>query len=102
MVRPDHRLAARDRLLFADTLDFDHIGLHAASSIYLMSQYAATEAGTSMRLRINVPGFDAVCRMVQANMGIGLIPDRAFDVSGAGASEAISSLPPPEYRAGAS
>jgi len=23
-------LAARDRLLFADTLDFDHIGLHAA------------------------------------------------------------------------
>jgi DNA-binding transcriptional LysR family regulator len=37
-----------------------------------------------MRLRINVPGFDAVCRMVQANMGIGLIPDRAFEVVGAG------------------
>ena len=69
---------------FADTLDFDHIGLHAASSIYLRSQYAATQAGKSMRLRINVPGFDAVCRMVQANMGIGLIPDRAFDVIGAG------------------
>src|SRR5713226_809366 len=45
---------------------------------------AATEAGKSMRLRIHVPGFDAVCRMVQANMGIGLIPDRAFDVIGAG------------------
>jgi DNA-binding transcriptional LysR family regulator len=50
VVRPDHPLAARDRLLFADTLDFDHIGLHAASSIYLMSQYAATQAGKSMRL----------------------------------------------------
>ena len=37
-----------------------------------------------MRLGINVPGFDAVCRMVQANMGIGLIPDRAFEVLGAG------------------
>ena len=37
-----------------------------------------------MRLRINVPGFDAVCRMVQAGMGIGLIPDRAFDIIGAG------------------
>ena len=35
-------------------------------------------------LRIHVPGFDAVCRMVQANMGIGMIPDRAFDVVGAG------------------
>lgn len=84
VVRPDHPLAVRKALLFADTLDHDHIGLHAASSIYLRSQYAATQAGQSMRLRINVPGFDAVCRMVQANMGIGLIPDRAFEVIGAG------------------
>jgi DNA-binding transcriptional LysR family regulator len=84
VVRPDHPLAGHDRLAFAETLDFDHVGLHAASSIYLRSQYAATEAGKSLRLRINVPGFDAVCRMVQANMGIGLIPDRAFEVIGAG------------------
>jgi DNA-binding transcriptional LysR family regulator len=84
VVRPDHPLAACEGVRFADTLDFDHIGLHAASSIYLRSQYAATQAGKSMRLRIHVPGFDAVCRMVQANMGIGLIPDRAFDVVGAG------------------
>jgi len=84
VVRPDHPLAARETLLFTDTLDCDHIGLHAASSIYLRSQYAATQAGKSMRLRINVPGFDAVCRMVQANMGVGLIPDRAFEVVGAG------------------
>jgi DNA-binding transcriptional LysR family regulator len=84
VMRPEHPLAGRDGLAFIDTLDFDHIGLHAASSIYLRAQYAATEAGKPMRLRINVPGFDAVCRMVQADMGIGLIPDRAFEVVGAG------------------
>lgn len=84
VVRPDHPLAVRETMQFADTLDFDHIGLHAASSIYLRSQYAASQADKSMRLRINVPGFDAVCRMVQANMGVGLIPDRAFEVIGAG------------------
>jgi DNA-binding transcriptional LysR family regulator len=84
VVRPDHPLSGRDDLLFADTLDFDHIGLHTASSIYQRSLYAASQAGKSMRLRINVPGFDAVCRMVQANLGIGLIPDRAFEVIGAG------------------
>jgi DNA-binding transcriptional LysR family regulator len=84
VVRPDHPLAGHDRLSFIETLDFDHVGLHAASSIYLMSQYAAAQAGKSMRLRIHVPGFDAVCRMVQANMGIGLIPDRAFEVIGSG------------------
>jgi DNA-binding transcriptional LysR family regulator len=84
VMRKDHPLAGREGLLFTDTLDFDHIGLHTASSIYLRAQLAATEAGRPMRLRINVPGFDAVCRMVQANMGLGLIPDRAFEVVGAG------------------
>src|SRR5438034_1254000 len=54
VVRPDHPLAAGKPIQFADTLDFDHIGLHAASSIYLRSQYAATQADKSMRLRINV------------------------------------------------
>jgi DNA-binding transcriptional LysR family regulator len=83
VTREDHPLAAQKSLLFADTLDFDHVGLHAASSIYLRSQYAASQAGKSIRLRIHVPGFDAVCRMVQANMGVGMIPDRAFDVVGA-------------------
>lgn len=84
IARSDHALAGRDMLAFAETLDFDHVGLHTASSIYLRAQYAALEAGKPLRLRINVPGFDAVCRMVQAGMGIGLIPDRAFDVLGAG------------------
>src|SRR5882757_8774554 len=84
VVRSAHPLAVRPDILFADTLDFDHVGLHAASSIYLRSQYAAAQAGKSIRLRIHVPGFDAVCRMVQANMGIGMIPDRAFDVVGGG------------------
>ncbi len=83
-MRGDHPLAGRDALMFTDTLEFDHIGLHTASSIYLRAQLAASEAGRPMRLRINVPGFDAVCRMVQAGMGLGLIPDRAFEVIGAG------------------
>lgn len=80
VARADHPLVGQKALYFADTLDFDHIGLHAASSIYLRSQYAANQAGKSIRLRVHVPGFDAVCRMVQANMGIGIIPDKAFEV----------------------
>jgi DNA-binding transcriptional LysR family regulator len=80
VARADHPLVDQWPIWFSDTLDYDHVGLHAASSIYLRSQYAATQAGKSLRLRIHVPGFDGVCRMVQANMGLGLIPDRAFDV----------------------
>jgi DNA-binding transcriptional LysR family regulator len=80
VVRADHPLAALSSIHFVDTLDFDHVGLFAASSIYLRSQQAANHAGKVIRLRVHVPGFDAVCRMVQGGMGIGLIPNRAFDV----------------------
>lgn len=80
VVKADHPLARATKVSFADTLDYDHVGLFATSSIYLRSQYTAQQIGKSIRLRVHVPGFDAVCRMVQAGMGIGLIPNRAFDV----------------------
>jgi DNA-binding transcriptional LysR family regulator len=80
VARADHPLAELSSCYFIDTLDFDHVGLFDASSIYLRSQQAANQAGKVIRLRVHVPGFDAVCRMVQGGMGIGLIPDRAFDV----------------------
>ncbi len=84
VVPQDHPLAGSTEVFFSDTLDYDHVGLFATSSIYLRSQYAAQQIGKSLRLRVHVPGFDAVCRMVQAGMGIGLMPDRAFDVLSSG------------------
>jgi DNA-binding transcriptional LysR family regulator len=84
VARADHPLAGRQSLHFVDTLDFDHISLHAASSIYLRAQSIADQRGKTIRLRVHVPGFDAVCRMVQSGMGVGLIPDRAFEVLSTG------------------
>ena len=45
---------------------------------------AATLANKPLRLRIQVTGLDAMCRMVQAGLGIGLLPDRAFALLGSG------------------
>ena len=78
----DHPLAHRERVAFADTLDFDHIGLHSASSINMRTHLAARQAGRALRLRIHVPGFDAVCRMVQAGMGVGVLPQQVFEAMG--------------------
>ncbi|NWA38296.1 LysR family transcriptional regulator [Pseudomonas reactans] len=78
----DHPLAARKTLAFVDTLDSDYVGLHAASSINMRTHAAAREAGKMLRLRIHVPGFDAMCRMVQANMGIGILPQKAYELFG--------------------
>ncbi|TFY91773.1 LysR family transcriptional regulator [Pseudomonas kairouanensis] len=78
----DHPLASHERLAFSQTLDSDYVGLHAASSINMRTHAAAREAGKMLRLRIHVPGFDAMCRMVQANMGIGILPLKAYELFG--------------------
>jgi DNA-binding transcriptional LysR family regulator len=81
-MRPDHPLAGAETIGFADTLAYDQIGLHAQSSIYTRSRIGAREAARPLRLRIHVPGFDAVCRTVRANLGIALIPKPVFEILG--------------------
>ncbi|MDE1180292.1 LysR family transcriptional regulator [Paraburkholderia sp.] len=82
VMRDDDPLAVREHVMFADTLDSDHVGLHAASTINMRIHLAAREAGRSLRLRIHVPGFDAVCRMVQAGMGVGVVPRKVYQLMG--------------------
>jgi DNA-binding transcriptional LysR family regulator len=81
-VAPSHALAARDEIAFDETLGFDHVGLHADSSVISRSLTAARHAGMPLRLKVHVPSFDALCRMVQADLGISILPDRAFEVIG--------------------
>lgn len=80
VVRGDHPYAGRSEIAFAETLDYEHIGLHQDSAIYRRSEVAAAMAGREVKLRIHVPGFDAVCRMVESGIGIGIIPGRVLDV----------------------
>ncbi|CAM5786758.1 LysR substrate-binding domain-containing protein [Ottowia pentelensis] len=81
---------ARAAIHFVDTLDYDHVGLHAGSSIALAMHQAAAQAGRSVRLRIRVTGLDAMCRMIANGLGVGVMPQRAFDlVHGASALRCI-------------
>ena len=82
VVRQGHPLAELPQVAFAETLDNDFVGLHSASSINMRTVEAARRAGKVLRLRIHVPSFDAVCRMVQADMGVGILPRKAFELFG--------------------
>lgn len=84
VVPAGHPLAQHAAVDFAQTLDYDHVGLHSNSALYLAMRRAATQANKPLRLRIQVTGLDAMCRMVQAGLGIGLLPDRAFALLGSG------------------
>jgi len=75
-----HALARRKRLAFGDTLEFDHVGLHTQSSIYRVMREAAAAAGRTIRLRIQVTGLEAMCRMIHNGLGVGVMPRRAFEL----------------------
>ncbi len=77
-----HPLAGRDAIAFADTLEHDHVGLHRESSIYGTLRDEARRLGRPLRLRVHVPSFDAICRMAQAGMGLGVVPERVHALLG--------------------
>lgn len=80
-----HPLARHEHLDFVESLDWDHVGLDANSSIYQAMNAAASAQGRSIRLRFRVTSLDAMCRMIHNGLGIGLMPRRAFElVHGAG------------------
>ncbi|WP_298923565.1 LysR substrate-binding domain-containing protein [uncultured Ramlibacter sp.] len=86
-----HALAQREAIAFEDSLDFDHVGLHANSSIYLAMQGAAAATGRTIRLRIHVTGLDAMCRMIHNGLGVGVMPRRAFNLMhGVGALDCVA------------
>lgn len=86
-----HALGEQDAIAFEDTLDFDHVGLHSNSSIYLAMRDAAALAGRTIKLRIHVTGLDAMCRMIHNRLGVGIMPQRAFELMhGVGELEAVA------------
>lgn len=76
----DHALANKTRIAFEESLEWDHVGLHANSSIYRAMHAAAAATGQGIRLRIRVTGLDAMCRMIHNGLGVGLMPQRAFEL----------------------
>ena len=52
----------------------------SAAMMRLLSE-AAAAAGQPLRLRVQVKSFEAVCKLVQANMGIGVLPEAAASTS---------------------
>lgn len=73
----DHPLAGVGTIRFADTLDHAHIGLHEGSTLQHFLNQVVLDCGEKLTLRIQVRGFDAMCRMVEANVGIGILPQSA-------------------------
>lgn len=69
-----HALAKRRSVRFVETLAFDFVAFETGSSLYLWFRREAGRLNRALRARIQVRGFDAMCRMVEAGLGIGIAP----------------------------
>jgi len=71
-----HPVRAR-KLPFADLLDQDFVGLESNTVISQLMLAEARSHGVPLRLRVEVKSFDVVMRMIQAGLGIGVLPEAA-------------------------
>lgn len=73
----DHPLAKYNLIDFDETLSYDYVGLSEASAIHAFLLQAADDLGRILRFRVEVSNFEAACRMISAQVGIGITPETA-------------------------
>jgi DNA-binding transcriptional LysR family regulator len=65
------------RVPFAKLLPYDIVGLESDTVISRLLAAAALAEGKPLRLRVQLKGFDVVAKMIQAGLGIGVLPEGA-------------------------
>lgn len=69
-----HPLANRGRIDFSEALTHDFVGMIEASAIHTFLAQAANDLNRPIKIRIQVGNFEAACRMIESNVGIGVVP----------------------------
>jgi DNA-binding transcriptional LysR family regulator len=75
VVARDHALAQRKTIAFAEVLDHNFVGLDHASALQRFLADKAARLGRPLKLRVQLRSFDAVCRLVERNVGVGIVPE---------------------------
>lgn len=72
-----HRFAGRQRISFSETLDEDAVAMQQGSTLQTFLMQVTEKLGRPLKLRIQLSSFDAMCRMIGAGVGIGIVPESA-------------------------
>ena len=68
-----HPLASRDAVIFAELIDEPFVGLSAGALHTHLADHAA-RLGRRINYRVRLRSFDAVARLVEAGVGLGILP----------------------------
>lgn len=77
VVPPAHPLASHRQLSFAEALPYEFVGMAAGGAMHNFIDGVAREQGWSLRLRIHVGNYDAMCRLIESGVGIGVVAESA-------------------------
>ena len=72
-----HTLDGNEKVSLRDIAHFDHVGLQSGSSLQARILEAARQANLEIHMRVQVFGFDGIRRMVEAGLGIAILPQGA-------------------------
>jgi len=72
-----HPLAGKRRVAFADTLNYEYIGLDNASALQSFVNRQAERLGRQLKVRVRLSSFDVICQMVEAGTGLAIVPQAA-------------------------
>ncbi len=69
-----HELSRQKSVAFGDILGEEFVGLDRASALQRFLAVRANREGRRLRLRVQLRSFDAVCCVVEAGVGVGIVP----------------------------
>jgi DNA-binding transcriptional LysR family regulator len=69
-----HPLEASDKLSFVQLVESGLVGLQAGGALDRLLHERAESAKLSLKMKVTVNSFDAVCRMVEAGLGVAIVP----------------------------
>jgi DNA-binding transcriptional LysR family regulator len=75
VVACDHPIAGQAAVGFAEVLDHDFVGLDRVSALQRFLAGKASRIGRPIRLRVQLRSFHGICRMVECNVGLGIVPE---------------------------
>jgi DNA-binding transcriptional LysR family regulator len=75
VIVPDgHALAGQGAVRFDALLDYDVVGLHVGAAVHELMREHAQERGRTLNARLQVRGFDAIAQLVEAGLGVAILP----------------------------
>jgi DNA-binding transcriptional LysR family regulator len=74
-----HPLLQHGQVFFKQALDYEFVSLLEGSAIHVFLNRAATALHRQLNIRVQVASSDAIFRMVEAGVGVAIVPQAGFE-----------------------